>query len=216
MGRSLQRSNSVLCKHKMLGQPGKLLYQFCERESPYHRLPLTNKIDELASGSFAGLKSLRSCDIHPASWFAVAWYPIYHVPAGHNIRELGASFLTFHSLTLGPEHGVVLSQEIFSARPCSPVPNGPAAMILSERYRDTMRNSAHTDDCAVLHPFAFAPYRMQGRLWQELSPETSDSMLAAAGAWVDRRQFCHSDLEFFMRSSRPSQAPSGPRRHSHA
>ncbi|XP_062161880.1 protein FAR-RED IMPAIRED RESPONSE 1-like [Alnus glutinosa] len=33
-------------------------------------------------------------ELHPASWFSVAWYPIYQIPEG-NFR---ASFLTFHSL----------------------------------------------------------------------------------------------------------------------
>ncbi|XP_042971804.1 uncharacterized protein LOC122303876 [Carya illinoinensis] len=33
-------------------------------------------------------------ELHPASSFSVAWYPIYRIPEG-NFR---ASFLTFHSL----------------------------------------------------------------------------------------------------------------------
>ncbi|XP_039140893.1 uncharacterized protein LOC120278059 isoform X1 [Dioscorea cayenensis subsp. rotundata] len=34
-------------------------------------------------------------DLHPTSWFAVAWYPIYTIPdKGTNLR---AAFLTYHS-----------------------------------------------------------------------------------------------------------------------
>ncbi|CAA7392320.1 unnamed protein product [Spirodela intermedia] len=36
--------------------------------------------------------SLR--DLHPASWYSVAWYPIYRIPQG----AFRASFLTYHSL----------------------------------------------------------------------------------------------------------------------
>lgn len=37
---------------------------------------------------------MKLCDLHPASWFCVAWYPVYRVPRG-NFR---AAFLTYHSL----------------------------------------------------------------------------------------------------------------------
>ncbi|CAI5512801.1 unnamed protein product [Closterium sp. Naga37s-1] len=30
---------------------------------------------------------------------AIAWYPLYKIPAGPSVRDLGASFLTFHSLS---------------------------------------------------------------------------------------------------------------------
>ncbi|KAJ6835495.1 uncharacterized protein M6B38_332040 [Iris pallida] len=33
-------------------------------------------------------------DLHPASWYSMAWYPIYRIPEG-NFR---AAFLTYHSL----------------------------------------------------------------------------------------------------------------------
>ncbi|GAY51958.1 hypothetical protein CUMW_138270 [Citrus unshiu] len=45
-------------------------------------------------GDISKLKSLKLNDLHPASWFSVAWYPIYRIPEG----KFGAAFLTYHSL----------------------------------------------------------------------------------------------------------------------
>ncbi|GLC50718.1 hypothetical protein PLESTB_000411800 [Pleodorina starrii] len=39
------------------------------------------------------LYEMRLLDVHPASWFAVAWYPVYRIPDA----PLYARFLTFHS-----------------------------------------------------------------------------------------------------------------------
>ncbi len=39
------------------------------------------------------LYDMRLVDVHPASWFAVAWYPVYRIPDA----PLYARFLTFHS-----------------------------------------------------------------------------------------------------------------------
>ncbi|GAX76531.1 hypothetical protein CEUSTIGMA_g3977.t1 [Chlamydomonas eustigma] len=45
------------------------------------------------TGSF--LKDARISELHPASWFAVAWYPVYRIPDA----PLCARFLTFHSFS---------------------------------------------------------------------------------------------------------------------
>lgn len=80
-----------------------LIFEFFESEQPQRRMPLYNKIMELASGGTAnnqvfGDPSKLECtnldDLHPASWFSVAWYPIYRIPEG----KLRAAFLTYHSL----------------------------------------------------------------------------------------------------------------------
>eukprot|EP00798_Chlamydomonas_sp_ICE-L_P015679 gene15679-21784_t len=39
------------------------------------------------------LRSAKIAELHPASWFAVAWYPVYRIPEA----PLCARFLTFHS-----------------------------------------------------------------------------------------------------------------------
>ncbi|GAV71178.1 LOW QUALITY PROTEIN: DUF789 domain-containing protein, partial [Cephalotus follicularis] len=74
---------------------------FHDQEPPRLR-PLPLEIMELINAGTSNLQvfgdplkleSLNLNDLHPASWFSVAWYPI-HIPEG-NLR---ASFLTFHSL----------------------------------------------------------------------------------------------------------------------
>ncbi|KAK4263849.1 hypothetical protein QN277_029210 [Acacia crassicarpa] len=76
---------------------GYLIFEYLERDPPYSREPLADKILDLAL-RFPELSSLRSCDIRPSSWISVAWYPIYRIPTGPTLKDLDACFLTFHSL----------------------------------------------------------------------------------------------------------------------
>jgi hypothetical protein len=77
---------------------GYLYLQYFERSAPYTRVPLMDKINELAQ-RYPGLMSLRSVDLSPASWMSVAWYPIYHIPMGRTIKDLSTCFLTYHTLS---------------------------------------------------------------------------------------------------------------------
>ncbi|KAM7276561.1 hypothetical protein ACFE04_018427 [Oxalis oulophora] len=80
-----------------------LLFEFFETDQPHLRKTIYNKIKELVNsgtpnlqlfGDPSTLVTLNLNDLHPASWFSVAWYPIYQLPDG----KFRASFLTFHSL----------------------------------------------------------------------------------------------------------------------
>ncbi|XP_010247881.1 PREDICTED: uncharacterized protein LOC104590823 isoform X2 [Nelumbo nucifera] len=80
-----------------------LIFEFFEYEQPQQRKSLYDKIMELIKagtsnnkvfGDPSKLECMNLQDLHPASWYSVAWYPIYRIPAG-NFR---ASFLTYHSL----------------------------------------------------------------------------------------------------------------------
>ncbi|KAF8769048.1 hypothetical protein HU200_006968 [Digitaria exilis] len=82
---------------------GELIFEFFESEQPYSRRQLFDKVNELIAGVkplncqiFGDPKSLELSlhDLHPASWYCVAWYPIYRIPDG----KLQAAFLTYHSL----------------------------------------------------------------------------------------------------------------------
>ncbi|KAG8043918.1 hypothetical protein GUJ93_ZPchr0458g22733 [Zizania palustris] len=83
---------------------GRLMFEYFESEHPSLRPPLFEKIKQLVGGENIStpqifgdpmlLESLELCDLHPASWFCVAWYPICRIPQG-NCR---AAFLTYHSL----------------------------------------------------------------------------------------------------------------------
>ncbi|XP_061988168.1 uncharacterized protein LOC133706647 isoform X2 [Rosa rugosa] len=81
-----------------------LLLEYFEYEQPQQRRPLYDKIKELVRGDGHShskvygdpttLDSINLNDLHPRSWYSVAWYPIYRIPDG-NFR---AAFLTYHSL----------------------------------------------------------------------------------------------------------------------
>lgn len=81
-----------------------LLFEYFELEQPQERRPLYDKIKELVRGDGLShskvygdptkLDSINLNDLHPRSWYSVAWYPIYRIPDG-NFR---AAFLTYHSL----------------------------------------------------------------------------------------------------------------------
>ncbi|ONK64162.1 uncharacterized protein A4U43_C07F22740 [Asparagus officinalis] len=81
-----------------------LIFEYFEHAQPPQRRPLFEKIKELVNdggssnsqmyGDPSKLEYLSLHDLHPASWYAVAWYPIYRIPED-NFR---AAFLTYHSL----------------------------------------------------------------------------------------------------------------------
>ncbi|XP_015692279.1 uncharacterized protein LOC102716962 [Oryza brachyantha] len=84
---------------------GELVFEYFESEHPSSRPPLFEKIKQLISGENLStyqifgdpkmLENLKLCDLHPASWFCVAWYPICRIPRG----SCRAAFLTYHSLS---------------------------------------------------------------------------------------------------------------------
>ncbi|KAJ0632649.1 hypothetical protein HanLR1_Chr17g0667511 [Helianthus annuus] len=73
---------------------GCLLFEYMERNQPWGREPLADKILDLAR-CFPELKRLRSCDLLPSSWFSV---PNIQDSMGSSKKDLDACFLTFHSL----------------------------------------------------------------------------------------------------------------------
>ncbi|GAA0138450.1 hypothetical protein LIER_00198 [Lithospermum erythrorhizon] len=92
-----------------------LLFEYFEYDQPQQRRPLLEMIKELSSGHIpsksrlfgdpSSLESLSLNDLHPDSWYSVAWYPIYRIPEG----KLRAAFLTYHSfghlVRRRPKHG---------------------------------------------------------------------------------------------------------------
>lgn len=83
-----------------------LAFEYFESEQPQQRLALYERIQDLVRddaspqckiyGDPVYLNSINIHDLHPQSWYSVAWYPIYKIPDG-NFR---AAFLTYHSLGL--------------------------------------------------------------------------------------------------------------------
>jgi hypothetical protein len=72
------------------------VYSWGAKNHVGERLPLYQQVTELcgAEGLNHALSSSKVSQLHPYSWFAVAWYPLYRVPEA----PLTARFLTFHSL----------------------------------------------------------------------------------------------------------------------
>ncbi|KAK4423540.1 hypothetical protein Salat_1936800 [Sesamum alatum] len=161
------------------GSPhGCLLFEYLERDPPYCREPLANKIADLAV-HFPELKTLRSCDLLPSSWISVAWYPIYRIPTGPTLRDLDACFLTFHSL-----HTPMTGSEVM--------------------YPPVVTYPAESDGVPQisLPVFGLASYKYKGSLW---TPNTghqrqlASCLLQAADNWLTLLQVNHPDFTFFCR-----------------
>ncbi|PIA33392.1 hypothetical protein AQUCO_04100076v1 [Aquilegia coerulea] len=155
---------------------GSLLFEFLERDPPYSREPLADKILDLAR-RFPELKTLRSCDLLSSSWISVAWYPIYRIPTGPTLRDLDACFLTFHCLStpttgVGSAHGPVITY-----------PNGT--------------DGVHKISLPV---FGMASYKLKGSMWVPsggCERQLSSSLLQAADSWLRLLQVNHPDFQFF-------------------
>ncbi|EFN52975.1 hypothetical protein CHLNCDRAFT_58690 [Chlorella variabilis] len=97
---------SVLRQQHGLGEPAQQpLFEFMEVERPHLRQPLHDKVMELAEAR-PELLTLDTRDLHPTSWLAVTWVPIYRIPSLPDpaaSRDLQANFLTFHSLSVPPQ-----------------------------------------------------------------------------------------------------------------
>lgn len=158
---------------------GRLLFEYLERDLPYLREPLADKILDLAS-RFPQLKTMRSCDLLPCSWISVAWYPIYRIPTGQTLKDLDACFLTYHSLHTaigGPQSPPVP----FVAYPCKTV--GPEKV--------------------PLRIFGLASYKFKGSsLWMRnggVEHQLANNLSQEADKWLRDLQVNHPDFLFFSR-----------------
>lgn len=76
-------------------------------DAPSLQIPECFQVSKLASGDHGcpELQSGRSCDLDPASWVAIAWYPLQRIPTGHTLKDMAACFLSYHSLAGGARLG---------------------------------------------------------------------------------------------------------------
>nr|XP_051209438.1 uncharacterized protein LOC127326690 isoform X2 [Lolium perenne] len=149
---------------------GYLTFQYREWDSPYDRVPLADKVSELAQ-EYPCLMSLRSAELSPSSWMSVAWYPIYHIPAHGNMKGISACFLTYHSISS------VFQDNIHRSGP----------------ERDGGETTA-------LSPFGLATYRMEGDLWRRpgsSDPRRLSELHWAASSWLKQVGAHHPDFAFF-------------------
>nr|XP_029117949.1 uncharacterized protein LOC105036061 [Elaeis guineensis] len=165
-------------------EKGHLYFQFFECVSPYGRPPLFEKVRELAK-IYPGLMSFNSAELSPASWMSVAWYPIYHIPARRNVKDLSASFLTYHSLALPYQEHMQAS----------------TSKSLSYTGAWSVSKSEEKSNCISLHPFGLATYKAWGNLW--VNPESGDnerivSLYNGASYWLNQLKVHHNDFIFFI------------------
>ncbi|KAG6423504.1 hypothetical protein SASPL_113902 [Salvia splendens] len=173
-------SEEGICEQDLWNQNerlGNLYLQYFERSSPYGRVPLTDKISSLAQ-RHPGLLSLRSVDLSPASWMAVAWYPIYHIPTGRTIRDLQTCFLTYHTLSSSFQD-----------------------MDLGDDV-ENLKRKGKEGESIPLPPFGLASYKMQGDVWlsdkNDLDRERMASLLSVADSWLKQLRVQHHDFNYFM------------------
>ncbi|KAI4374439.1 hypothetical protein MLD38_012433 [Melastoma candidum] len=159
---------------------GSVYLEYFEACSPHWRIPLADKIGVLAK-DYPALMTLRSSDVSPASWMAVAWYPIYHIPKSSN-KDLCACFLTYHTLS------------------SSFLDDGDEGDGDSLLLAEDSSKKEHAPDAIHLRPFGLSTYKMQGDLWVKLDTDEHlkfMEMTDAARSWVKQLGVYHHDLNFF-------------------
>eukprot|EP00250_Pteridium_aquilinum_P016175 c22984_g1_i1 orf=403-1455(+) len=159
--------------------PGEtLLFEYFESAAPSHRVPLFDKVRNLA-GQFPGMKTLCSNEISESSWLSVAWYPIYRIPMGPTLKDLTACFLTYHSLS-----------------------------TLSIGDSDEIRRSNSVcGSQMLLHPFGLAGYKFRGPVWNLTGARDrhqTTSLLKSSDDWLRRLHVRHPDFDYFMSHLSPS------------
>ncbi|XP_022943358.1 uncharacterized protein LOC111448145 [Cucurbita moschata] len=156
---------------------GYLYFQYFERSTPYGRVPLMDKINGLAR-RFPGLMTLRSVDLSPASWMAVAWYPIYHIPMGRTIKDLSTCFLTYHTLSSSFQD-----------------------MDVEDEFESGGERKRKEGEGMALPAFGLATYKMQGNVWISgnygRDQERVVSLLSVADSWLKQLRVQHHDFNYF-------------------
>ncbi|GAB2285346.1 hypothetical protein Dimus_019804 [Dionaea muscipula] len=172
------------CHWQVNDRLGYLYCQYFEKSTPYGRVPLMDKISELAR-RYPRLMSLRSVDLSPASWMAVAWYPIYHIPMGRTIKDLSTCFLTYHTLSSSFQDMDHEEEDDDN--------EGVGAGWKRRKEGETM--------LLPLSAFGLATYKMQGSVWISgrggRDQEKISSLLSVADSWLKQLKVQHHDFNFF-------------------
>ncbi|KAI7980555.1 hypothetical protein LOK49_Contig136G00007 [Camellia lanceoleosa] len=164
---------------EICNSPGMLLFEYLEQEQPYNRKPLIDKVSILVS-QFEDLRLYRSCDLLPTSWISVAWYPIYRIPMGPTLRDLDASFLTFHSLSTHSRS------------------NGQ--LWLHGANGRKVHGGVDSSSKISLPVFGLACYKLVGSILTPSGPhecQQENSLLHAADNWLRHLQVVLPDYQFF-------------------
>ncbi|CAI8610712.1 unnamed protein product [Vicia faba] len=173
---SLSKPGSPSEETESCNPPGQLIFQYFEHETPYNREPIADKISSLAS-QFPELKTYWSCDLSPASWVSLAWYPIYRIPTGPTLQSLSACFLTYHSLS------TVLQGS-----------NTEPLNIHYSKGRDISKLS--------LPIFGLSHHKFRISIWDPdgvSESQKANSLAQAAENWLRLLQVTHPDYNYFLK-----------------
>ncbi|KAK9052001.1 hypothetical protein SSX86_028629 [Deinandra increscens subsp. villosa] len=165
---------------------GQLYFQYFDKSTPYGRVPLVDKVCAL-SKKYPGLMSLRSVDLSPASWMAVAWYPIYHIPMGRTIKDLSTCFLTYHTLSSSFQ-GTMIDDIYLDIEDQNGWSGG------KRKQGEEIR----------LTPFGLATYKMQGDIWISSKDQEKKllALVSVADSWLRQLGVQHHDFNHFMGNRR--------------
>ncbi|XP_054814975.1 uncharacterized protein LOC129315360 [Prosopis cineraria] len=175
-----------------------LLFEYFESEQPQQRQPLYEKIQELVSGCVSSqsrvfgdptiLDSVNLQDLHPRSWYSVAWYPIYRIPHG-NFR---ASFLTYHSIGHLVHRGLKSASPTLDSCIVSPVVGLQSYNAQGECWFQ-LNQSAQAAEMLGLNPSVLLKERL--RTLEETASLMSRSTVNTGNTIRTSR---HPDYEFFL------------------
>ncbi|KAM7479539.1 hypothetical protein LguiA_027752 [Lonicera macranthoides] len=172
---------------------GDLYFEYFDTGPPYWRIPLFERVSEYIH-TYRGLTTLKNVDLSPASWMAVAWYPIYHVPAKISMKEMQACFITYHTLS-------AYYQDYFNGNEEFEKVIFPRSEVVPE---DALEGRVKASNIIYLPPFGLATYKMQGDVW--VNPTTSDpaqlyELQNNAYSWLRQLGVQHHDYNFFTLQS---------------
>ncbi|WJX19067.1 hypothetical protein P8452_08800 [Trifolium repens] len=189
---SLDSSSDQLSSCPNRDMLGYLYLQYTETAPPSSRVPFTEKITELAK-SHPALMTLKSVDVSPASWMAVAWYPIYCIPNHQpSEKDLSACFLTYHTLSSSFQDCKNKYEDIDIGKDIS---------CFEEWEGVGKKRKENNSGFVSLSPFGMASYKMEKTFWLS-SSECGNArildMFSAADSWLKQLNVHHHhDFNFF-------------------
>lgn len=80
------------------GGPPRLLLELNERAPPFARKPLSEALAELSSAACPDLGALSTASLNESSFISIFWQPVSRIPLGPLLRDIAASFVTYHLL----------------------------------------------------------------------------------------------------------------------
>ncbi|GMH28545.1 hypothetical protein Nepgr_030388 [Nepenthes gracilis] len=173
---------------ELCSSPGVLVFEYMEHDPPYSREPLADKISLLAS-QVPDLKTYRSCDLSPASWVSVAWYPIYRIPTGPTLQNLDSCFLTFHFLSTPTRGAQNEWRSIYGSCPRE------------------VQNGLDMPPKMSLPVFGLASYKFKVSIWDQsgVKSQRANSLLQNAEEWLRNLNVNHPDYSLGAVRTRRTQ-----------